>query len=139
MSGQIRYSDEFKIDAVAQVTERGYPVKEMLTLNRRYFQLGKPLERRLYELARKHCGQQSEWKIGLEKLHAKTGSNSTPKEFKRMVVAIIEADREHGHMPDYRFELEGGILMVTPKQSFTDVYAPAPASLLSLHLKPNTR
>lgn len=29
MSGQIRYSDEFKIDAVAQVTERGYPVKEV--------------------------------------------------------------------------------------------------------------
>jgi len=27
MSGQIRYSDEFKIDAVAQVTERGYSVK----------------------------------------------------------------------------------------------------------------
>ena len=29
MSGQIRYSDEFKIDAVAQVTERGYPVKDV--------------------------------------------------------------------------------------------------------------
>ena len=29
MSGQIRYSDEFKIDAVAQVKERGYPVKEV--------------------------------------------------------------------------------------------------------------
>ncbi|MGR3649689.1 MAG: transposase, partial [Shimia sp.] len=29
MLGQIRYSDEFKIDAVAQVTERGYPVKEV--------------------------------------------------------------------------------------------------------------
>ena len=29
MSGQIRYSDEFKIDAAAQVTERGYPVKEV--------------------------------------------------------------------------------------------------------------
>ena len=29
MSGQIRYSDEFKIDAVAQVTERGYSVKEV--------------------------------------------------------------------------------------------------------------
>ena len=28
MSGQIRYSDEFKIDTVAQVTECGYPVKE---------------------------------------------------------------------------------------------------------------
>jgi transposase len=30
MSGQIRYSDEFKIDAVAQVTERGYSVKEVV-------------------------------------------------------------------------------------------------------------
>ena len=29
MSGQIRYSDEFKIDAVAQVTERGYSVEEV--------------------------------------------------------------------------------------------------------------
>ena len=29
MPGQIRYSDEFKIDAVAQVTERGYSVKEV--------------------------------------------------------------------------------------------------------------
>ena len=29
MSGQIRYSDAFKIDAVAQVTERGYSVKEV--------------------------------------------------------------------------------------------------------------
>lgn len=29
MSGQIRYSDEFKIDAAAQVTERDYPVKEV--------------------------------------------------------------------------------------------------------------
>ena len=29
MSGQIRYSEEFKIDAVAQVTERGYAVKEV--------------------------------------------------------------------------------------------------------------
>ncbi len=29
MSGRIRYSDEFKIEAVAQVTERGYSVKEV--------------------------------------------------------------------------------------------------------------
>ena len=30
----------------------------VLTLNRKYFFLRKPLERRLYELARKHCGTQ---------------------------------------------------------------------------------
>ena len=29
MIGQMRYTDEFKIDAVAQVTERGYSVKEV--------------------------------------------------------------------------------------------------------------
>ena len=29
MSGQIRYSDEFKINAVAQVTERGCSVREV--------------------------------------------------------------------------------------------------------------
>lgn len=29
MSGRIRYTDEFKIDAVAQVTERGYSVKDV--------------------------------------------------------------------------------------------------------------
>ena len=33
--------------------------QEVLTLDRRYFQLAKPLERRLYELARKHVGQQA--------------------------------------------------------------------------------
>lgn len=29
MSGQIRYSDEFKIDAAAQATERVYSVKDV--------------------------------------------------------------------------------------------------------------
>jgi plasmid replication initiation protein len=33
--------------------------REVLTLNREYFRLGGGLERRLYELARKHCGQQA--------------------------------------------------------------------------------
>lgn len=112
--------------------------KEVLTLNRRYFQLRKPLERRLYELARKHCGQQGSWQIGLEKLRLKTGSSSTPKEFKRMVLAILEADDAHDHMPDYSFKLEGGILHVEPKQSFTDAYAPSPAPQVTFHLKPET-
>ncbi len=110
---------------------------EVLTLNRRYFQLRKPLERRLYELARKHCGQQSEWQISLEKLHAKTGSASTPKEFKRMVSAIIEADNKHGHMPDYCFEMAGGIVTVRPKAEFIEAYAP-PTDQFKLFLKPET-
>lgn len=111
--------------------------EEVLTLNKQYFQLRKPLERRLYELARKHCGQQRSWKIGLEKLHAKTGSSSTLKEFKRMVAAIIDADHEHNHMPDYSFRLEGGIVTVRPKPSFTEAYAD-PTPQIALFLKPET-
>lgn len=45
--------------------------KEVLTLHRDYFRLRKPLERRLYELARKHCGQKDEWKISLDLLQEK--------------------------------------------------------------------
>lgn len=29
MSGRIRYSDEFKIDAASQITKRGYSVKDV--------------------------------------------------------------------------------------------------------------
>ncbi len=111
---------------------------EVLTLNRRYFQLRKPLERRLYDLARKHCGQQPSWQIGLEKLRLKTGSNSTPKKFKRLLGKIIQDDLGHDHMPDYNFKLEGGIITVTPKPEFTEAYAPSPAPQLSLFLKPET-
>jgi len=42
--------------------------KNVLTLHRDYFRLRKPFERRMYELARKHCGMKDEWKIGLELL-----------------------------------------------------------------------
>ncbi|OIQ91978.1 replication initiator protein A [mine drainage metagenome] len=74
---------------------------EVLTIHPNYFRLRKPLARRLYELARKHCGRQAQWKIGLELLQAKAGSKSTLKEFRRAVRAI-EADNS---LPEYRLVL----------------------------------
>ena len=71
---------------------------EVLTIHPDYFRLRKPLARRLYELARKHCGHQSSWAIGLELLREKSGSKSSIKEFRRMVRAI-EADDS---LPEYR-------------------------------------
>lgn len=59
--------------------------REVLTLSRNYFRLRKPLERRLYEIARKHCGYKQRWAIGLTKLKDKCGSHSTDKEFKRLI------------------------------------------------------
>ena len=59
--------------------------QEVLTLHRDYFRLRKPIERRLYEIARKHCGQQESWKIGLALLLKKTGSQSPEKRFRQMI------------------------------------------------------
>ena len=78
---------------------------EVLTLHRDYFRLRKPLERRIYELARKHCGRQREWTISLTTLQTKCGSNSTKKEFRRLVRNIAEQDLRHHHMPDYAVRL----------------------------------
>jgi hypothetical protein len=89
--------------------------QEVLTLDRRYFQLAKPLERRLYELARKHVGQQSGFKIGLEKLRNKCGSQSTLKEFRRLLQSIIEDDAAHDHMPGYAFALDGDMVEMRAK------------------------
>lgn len=75
---------------------------EVLTIPPDYFLLKKPLARRLYEIARKHCGGQSGWKIGLEKLKDKCGSRSSTKEFRRMLKAI----EEENSLPEYRVELE---------------------------------
>lgn len=79
---------------------------EVLTIHRDYFRLRKPLERRIYEIARKHCGQQKSWRIGLEKLQNKCGSSSTLKEFRRLIRNIVEQDELHGHLPDYSIRLD---------------------------------
>ena len=84
--------------------------REVLTLHRNYFRLRKPLERRIYEIARKHCGRQPEWKVSLEMLQRKCGSSSSTREFRRLVAAIAREDESHGHMPDYAVRLEGGFV-----------------------------
>ena len=75
---------------------------ELLTINSDYFQLRKPIERRLYEIARKHCGSQELFKIGLEKLQLKVGSSSALWEFRRSIREVV-ADN---HLPDYEIRLE---------------------------------
>lgn len=74
---------------------------EVLTIHPDYFRLRKPLARRLYEIARKHCGHQPCWRIGLELLQKKTGSRSSLREFRRALRAI-EDDKS---MPQYEITL----------------------------------
>lgn len=76
---------------------------EVLTLHPEYFRLRKPLERRIYEIVRKHCGEQKEWKIGLHLLLKKTGSQTPLWKFRQLLTPIIEADL----LPDYSAKYTG--------------------------------
>jgi plasmid replication initiation protein len=78
--------------------------QEVLSINRMYFRLRKPIDRRIYEIARKHCGKQQQWQIGLDNLHKKVGSASTLKKFKEIINHLVR----FGHLPDYRIRLEAG-------------------------------
>lgn len=71
---------------------------EVLSLNPDYFRLRGGLERRIYELARKHCGSQPSWKVGIELLQKKVGSRSPQKRFRHAVKQIALSDI----LPDYR-------------------------------------
>ena len=84
--------------------------KSVLTLSRDYFHLRKPLERRIYELARKHCGRQPEWRVKVATLAVKSGSASPLRVFRKMLRDMIEAD----HLPDYHLAEElGDIVQIT--------------------------
>lgn len=70
--------------------------QRILTYDLHYFQLS-PIERRLYEIARVHCGQQPLFHIGLEKLQRKVGSEDRMAKFKAALKEV--ADRQP--LPEY--------------------------------------
>jgi plasmid replication initiation protein len=75
---------------------------DVLPISRSYFRLRRPLDRRVYELARKHCGQQNHWRISLDVLQKKVGSNSPAKKFSWYLRRLAETN----HLPDYTMTLE---------------------------------
>ncbi len=81
---------------------------EVVTISNDYFRLRRPLERRIYEIGRKHCGNQKRWQISLAKLQEKTGSNAPLKRFRLNLREIIDAD----HTPFYRLELTKDDLVI---------------------------
>jgi plasmid replication initiation protein len=83
--------------------------REVLTLNRDYFRLSGGLERRLYELARKHCGQQAKWTVGLDLLYAKSGASSPLKKFRLQVKESAKSNS----LPDYAVSYQAATDQVT--------------------------
>lgn len=86
--------------------------KSVLTLSRDYFRLRKPLERRVYELARKHCGRQPEWRVGMDVLAKKSGSASPLRVFRKMIRDMIAGD----HLPDYVLQEEPGDIVLVSRR-----------------------
>ncbi|WP_187276119.1 replication initiator protein A [Methylobacterium sp. WL116] len=70
---------------------------EVLSIDQNYFKLRKATEKRLYELARKHCGDQGRWKVGLELLQKKVGSRQPLFKFR----AAVRSIGEEGSLPGY--------------------------------------
>jgi len=98
--------------------------KSVLTLSRDYFRLRKPLERRIYELARKHCGRQDSWRVSVDTLLKKSGSASPRRVFRKMLRDMIAAD----HLPDYAMtEEEGDLIRFTLRHAVIEVPPPSPA------------
>ncbi len=84
----------------------------VLSIDKDYFDLRKPTERRLYELARKHCGNQVVWKIKLENLKTKLGITSPTRTLRFNIKKITETN----HLPEYNITLEGDIVMFSRKE-----------------------
>jgi hypothetical protein len=75
------------------------------------------LERRIYELARKHCGRQKSWRVSVEVLLKKSGSASPRRVFRKMIRDMIAAD----HLPDYEMsEEEGDLIRFTTRDALLD-------------------
>ena len=96
--------------------------KSVLTLSRDYFTLRKPLERRIYELARKHCGRQDQWRVSVDLLLKKSGSASPRRVFRAMLRQMIAADP----LPDYHMAEEPGDLIRVSARQVVDRAGPPP-------------
>ena len=66
----------------------------------------------MYELARKHCGNQLAWKIKLENLKAKIGITSPTKTLRFNINKIAETN----HLPEYNISMQDDVVMFTRKE-----------------------
>lgn len=75
---------------------------EVLTIDDGYFGLDKPIDRRLYEIARRHCGDKALWKINIDLLSEKLGT--TRERFK--IRADLRETIKSQPLPEYRIALD---------------------------------
>ena len=133
---------EIEVDLPKWILDAIYS-KHVLTYNPNYFTLRRPIDRKLYEIMRKHCANNSRgWSIRLSKLLNKTGSRSPLYEFKRLITKSATANNESNYMPDYSFSIEqdnsNPLITVQPKPELLKKSKKNKKQSQTLNLKPET-
>lgn len=82
---------------------------QILKISPDYFRIRKAIDRRLYEIARKHCGYQNSFTISLELLHMKTGSSGKIEKFRFNMKQLSKIN----DLPDYSVEYKSETDSVT--------------------------
>lgn len=99
---------------------RAVDAAEVLPISRYYFRLRRPIDRRLYEVARKHCGKQASWKIGADLLQKKCGSRQQAKHFAAHLREVVKSN----HLPDYHLTLADGQALFHRRSEATSTVRP---------------
>lgn len=92
---------------------RAIEAREVLTIHEGYFDLA-PFEKRIYEIARKHCGRsRASWSIKLSRLQLKSGSGAPEKKFNFRMREMCKAN----DLPGYNIAYDGDeTITVTHKE-----------------------
>ncbi len=88
---------------------RSVTAKHVLTLSPDYFRIRKPINRRVYELARKHCGNQKQWQCSVDTRHEKSGSTETIRKLRAVLNSLADVD----DLPDYSVTIDPTTDVVT--------------------------
>ena len=110
---------------------RAIDAAEVLPISRDYFRIRRPIDRRIYEIARKHCGKQISWKISTGLLQKKCGSRQAGKHFVAHLRELVASNA----LPDYDVALDHGLRGVHPAGRQADRAAEAPCPRPGTHLR----
>ena len=110
---------------------RAIDAAEVLPISRDYFRIRRPIDRRIYEIARKHCGKQISWKISTGLLQKKCGSRQAGKHFVAHLRELVASNA----LPDYDVALDLGFVVFTRAGRQADRAAEAPCPRPGTHLR----
>ena len=119
MAERLRYLDIKLSDWLFRAIEAA----EVLPISRDYFRLRRPLDRRVYEVGRKHCGAQDKWRISIDKLQRRTGSKQERKHFAAHMRSMVQSN----HIPDYALTLEDDQVVFWRREQGANTVRPTPA------------